>query len=76
MAGRIPGLFVSGLPGDVDQQTLLQHFKQTWGLRLMEIKLLRHSDSDTTAALVDLENKEAAEQVCASEGLATAAVPL
>jgi hypothetical protein len=72
MAGRIPGVFVSGLPIDVDQQSLAQHFKRTWDQRVMGIKLLRSSDSDTAAALVDLENQQAAEQVCGLAGFATA----
>jgi hypothetical protein len=62
MAGRIPGVFISHLPGDVDQTSLFEHLKRTWGVRVMEIKFVPQTDGGT-AALVDLENEAAAEKV-------------
>jgi hypothetical protein len=62
MAGRIPGVFISHLPGDADQRSLFEHFKRTWGVRVMGIRFFPQSGGGT-AALVDLENEATAEKV-------------
>lgn len=62
MAGRIPGVFISHLPADVDQRRLFEHFKRTWGLNVEGIKFMKQSDG-YVAALIDLGSHGAAEQV-------------
>jgi hypothetical protein len=62
MAGRIPGVFLCQLPGDVDQQSLADHFKRTWGLYVQVIKLMDQLDG-SCSALVDLDSQEDADQV-------------
>lgn len=62
MAGRIPGVFLCQLPGDVDQQSLADHFQRTWGLYVQGIKLMDQLDG-SCSALVDLDSQEDADQV-------------
>lgn len=61
-SGRTPGVFLSQLPPDTQQFALGRHLQRTWGVDVLGIKLIRHADG-LVAALVDLEDEEAAIQV-------------
>lgn len=62
MEGRIPGVYITNLPRDIDHRSIFEHFKRTWGLTITGVKLVSQ-DRHGAAALVDLPDHEAAEQV-------------
>lgn len=61
-SSHTPGVFLSHLPPDTQQFALGRHLQHTWGVTVVGIKLIRQADG-LVAALVDLEDEKAADQV-------------
>lgn len=63
--GRIPGVYIKNLPGDIDRHSILETFQHTWGdsVQVLDVKIIRHNYGQDATALVDLQDQQAADQV-------------